>query len=156
GRRQTCIRPIAGEKEIAPRRHGVRPFGILGWRGRERRAALAHDLPWRNVLWKAGNGCDLVPNLVGQSFTRNVEQAVGATDGHRQSLLEGEQPFDGAVYDSNKRRQPARRLDAEMCIDNGTELVRGLQIWDEVGRYRGRCREDDAIALLNRHAIVSS
>src|SRR5436305_14949811 len=80
--RQTRSRPNSGEDKVAPRRRRTRTLRILRRRRCEGRAALAHDLPWRDRTWKAGYGCDLLPDLPGESFTRKIEQAVGTADGH--------------------------------------------------------------------------
>src|SRR6516164_8003372 len=63
GRGQSGPGPVAGQEQIAPRRVGGGPLGVLVRRCGERRAPLAHDLPRRQLLGKTGNRRDLLPDF---------------------------------------------------------------------------------------------
>ena len=132
-RRQAGLGPIAGEEQIAP--GGLRrpALGILARRRREGRAALAHDLPWRQRLGKTGDGRDLLAKLSRASVSRGTSSrrsaALMVTDN---AVGKREQPFDGAVHDADDGGKAGGRIDAEMRVDDGAELRR---------RRRARARD---------------
>src|SRR5262249_58141011 len=55
GGREARRRPVAGEKEIAPRCLGLRPFCVLIRLGGKRRAAFRYDEPGQHL---SSRGCD--------------------------------------------------------------------------------------------------
>ena len=80
GRGQAGIRPIAGERQIAPGRvRAGASFILRGSRGKSG-AALAHDLPRRQFALHAAGFADIPPDRLRQFLARQVHQPVGIAD----------------------------------------------------------------------------
>ena len=148
GCRQPRISPVAGEKQVFPRRHRARPQRVLLRRGLECGAALAHDLPGRQLALDARGLADVPPDRPRQFLARHVHQPVGVADGDRQALRKREQPFNQAADDAEDRRLIRRRIEAEMRIDDGAEFRRRLQARQQRGGRSRRHRHHHGVAGL--------
>ena len=133
-----------------------RAFGILLGRRREGRAALAHDLP-RRQLGRQGPR----PAQPRARSSRRVSSR-GASSSRSAPLIvtdsrprKREQPFDGAVDDADHRRQRRRRIDAEMRVDDGTKLVGRRQAGHQLGRDQGRHGEDHGVVGAERDVVIA-
>ena len=70
GCRQPRISPVSGKKQVFVRSNGARAQCILFRRRLERGAALADDLPWRQLAFNPRGLPDVGPDRMGEFLAR--------------------------------------------------------------------------------------
>ncbi len=84
----------------------------------------------------------------------HVQQAVRPADGDRDAIGEGEDPLHRAIDQPGDRREPGRRRQLEMRVDDRAEASRHVEAGQQARRDRRGHGEDHAVVGAERDRTV--
>src|ERR1700738_494226 len=152
---QSRISPVAREKQIFPGRDRARPQCVLFRRGLERRPALAHDLPGRQIALNTRDLADIPPKRLRELIAGHVHEPVAIADGDRKPLRKRKQPLHQSTHYTDERRHIARRIEPEMRVDDRPEFRRSLQARQQHSGRTRRTRHHDAVSRFDGHDVIA-
>src|SRR5208337_3647069 len=155
GCRKSCLSPVAGKDDIRPTRVRGRSFCILDWRRREGRALFLDDPPRRRLRAEAVNRGDLAPDRLSKVLPRPVDETIGAADGHRDMFRIGEYPLGQAVDDTKDQGLILGGFDAKMRVDDRTELVRSVELGEQLPRDERRHGKNELVVAPELRAAFA-